>query len=58
MHRMVMEWAGCPYRVVKFIVKVRDIEKRVNNHVGRVIVQKAMIHSRACGRNVTSEVNA
>ena len=30
------------YKVVKFIVKVKLIEKRVNSHVGRVIVVKVM----------------
>ena len=45
-------------RVVKFIVKVRLIENSVNSHVGRVIVQNPMIHSRAWGRNVTSDVRA
>jgi hypothetical protein len=46
------------HSVVKFIVNVKLIEKRVNNHVGKVMVQKPMVHSRACGRNVTSEVKA
>ena len=45
-------------KVVKFMVNVKLIEKRVNNHVGRVIVQNPMIHSKACGRNVTSEERA
>jgi hypothetical protein len=47
-----------PYKVLKFIVKVKLREKRVNNHVGTVIVQNPIIHSRACGRNVTSDVKA
>ena len=64
-----MPWKGlsalqCPnmwsntHKVVKFIVNVKLMEKMLNKHVGRVIVQKAMVHSRACGRNVTSDVKA
>jgi hypothetical protein len=49
---------GSTYRVVKFMVNVKLMEKRVNNHVGRVIVQNVTVHNRACGRNVTSDVNA
>lgn len=30
------------YRVVKFMVKVKLIEKSVNSHVGKVIVAKAI----------------
>ena len=33
----------CTYRVVKFIVKVKLVEKRAKRTVGRVMVVKVMI---------------
>jgi hypothetical protein len=37
------------HSVVKFIVNVRLIENRVNNHVGRVMVVKVMTQYRTLG---------
>lgn len=59
---MSVGWAatnmGETYRVVKFSVRVRLMENRVNNHVGRVIVVKVMSHRRATGRKVKIEMRA
>ena len=46
------------YKVVKFMVKVQDIEKRVNSHVGSVIVVKVITQRSAPGMNVTREMRA
>ena len=37
------------YKVVKFMVKVRLIEKRVKSHVGRVMVVKVITQYRKLG---------
>jgi hypothetical protein len=37
------------YRVVKFIVNVKVVEKRVNSHVGRVIVVKVIVQNKRPG---------
>lgn len=42
-------WRGTTYRVVKFIVKVRLMEKSVNSQVGRVMVVKVITQYRALG---------
>jgi hypothetical protein len=44
--------------VVKFMVKVRLMEKSVNNHVGSVMVVKVMSHKRAPGRKLKTERRA
>ena len=44
--------------MVKFMVKVKLMEKRVNNHVGKVMVAKVMSQRSAPGRNVTREIRA
>jgi len=49
---------GATYKVVKFMVKVKDMEKRVNSHVGSVIVVKVIIQRSAPGINVTREIRA
>jgi len=41
------------YRVVKFIVNVRLVEKRANSTVGKVIVVKVMIHISIPGITLT-----
>jgi hypothetical protein len=40
--------------VVKFMVKVRDIEKRVNSHVGRVMVAKVISQKSNPGITLTT----
>lgn len=42
--------------VVKFMVKVKDIENTVYNHVGKVMVTNVMIQKSAEGRHVMSVI--
>lgn len=45
------------YRVVKFMVKVRLMEKRVKRMVGRVMVEKVTIQKRSPGMNLAMSNN-
>lgn len=47
-----------PYSVVKFMVKVRLMEKSVKSHVGRVRVEKVMIQYRRLGMTWKKTVNS
>ena len=46
------------YKVVKFMVKVRLMEKRVNSHLGRVMVVNVTIQNNPPGIKVTSDKRA
>jgi hypothetical protein len=46
------------YSVVKFMVKVKLSENRVNNHVGNVMVVNVMIQKRAPGMKDRTETRA
>jgi hypothetical protein len=46
------------YRVVKFMVKVKLIEKSVNSHVGRVMVAKVITQYRKLGMTWKKKENS